>query len=143
MIAVYSETRFVLFVATCSTLYPGLFEALCSGRRSIEIRYSILATVQTWHVFASVSRLIVVDLEVEEARRKEAGTRVGKVQMTFCESAEVRRQTSGLTEENRVAGVRVQLKESMVEQCSLVAAILEVHLGEEGDQIQNAEEGKD
>jgi hypothetical protein len=85
----------------------------------------------------------VVDLGVGEARRMEVRTRVGEVQMTFCDSVEVRRMTSGLTEENRVVGERAQLKESMVERCNPVVAILEVHLVVEVDRIQDVEEGKD
>jgi len=72
----------------------------------------------------------------------EVRMRVEEVQMTFCESARVRRQTSGLTEENKVAGERVQLKESMVERCNPVVAILVVHLVEV-DRIHHAEVGKD
>ena len=95
-----------------------------------------------WHAFASVSSLIAVGLPAEEVRRTGVGTRVGKVQMMFCESAEVRRQTFGLTEENKVAVERAQSMESGVERYSPVAAIPEVGLEVVG-QIRHAEEGKD
>lgn len=73
----------------------------------------------------------------------EVDMRAGKVQMMSCESAEVRRQTFGLTEENRVAGGSWRLKGSVVGQYSPVAATPEVVLEEAVDQIPNAEEGKD
>ena len=73
----------------------------------------------------------------------EVDMRAGKVQMMSCESAEVRRQTFGLTEVNRVAGGSWRLRVSVVGQCSPVAAIPEVVLEEAVDQIPNAAEGKD